>query len=464
MSKSGLNANNYTSQARPINLTEDGKNNKSQNSLEGLQRYSLIFLKTETQPFYKVRSNERPTGACTLQYLMGGMDKDGFDEDVSEFDTYGNIVPKKASKFETALRRDMFVTGFTTGRFECKFASQTALQTADAFTSLGDMRIKVGTDGSLRKQLALAGGGGDTNLINTANSLKLGIIVPDNVSTTSALRVFLSQEAQKDKNVMAAFRYRMGQLIDGLDDNGAEITNSKTLRSLFHTWVLDGANLWAAKGTSLETEDLDEQIGTTIFTDAIEGHAFVADFTHDKDRCRVLDTLYVAVLARISESGGNITLKHPVVRKLTSRQLIKAAHQSKVGAPDNLDKVGDILRKELFPSSKNEMLSKKEAKEAALQAELAALTAAGTTSVDDFNALTAKVASAGLAMTEHENTTPDNYVIVGGWKVGRVVDLMGMPTMSNRGRAGVVDRKDHIYQVMCNVEQFGPTELYKWLL
>ena len=361
--QSGLNANQYTSQVRLLDVDDnragtdvvnDGALSKT--PWETLQPYSLICIGgTDDYAFAAARSinpNDRPMKGCVLDYLMDRP----------------NAKAKPYTAFERAVNA------------KAKVANT--------------------DDITLKKTIPLGAG-------MSVNAMKnMGLFLPN--ESLTALKQFMED---KDKSAdFAIQRNNIAALLDGDKDP----LSPKEGLGWFQHFIPDSTVISTTMGDGDKIlNELDQASGFGTFGTKIEGHAFVSQCTTQL-KCRTMDTVYVVIRAKMESGGGdgaNTNFSSPEMCFLTSGQIQKAFREAKGDNDDaKLQALGNVLRK---------------------------------------------------TMTKVERTEMDKYVVLGGWKLGRVVDIHAIP-VGNRN-AGFI-KGNSIYEIMLNIERCTAYELVRHVM
>lgn len=172
--------------------------------------------------------------------------------------------------------------------------------------------------------------------------------------------------------------------------------------NFFDKFQPDSSVNWTSMGDE-HNKEIDEASGFATFGTRSQGHAYVAECT-TKLKCHVFDTVYVVIRAIATGVDGKIDLKHPEMCLLTSRQLKKASEK----AGGNMDNLGDKLR-------------------------------------------------GFMANVDREDS--NKYVILGGWKLGKVVDIHGIPAASHKNMT--IAKGTSFYEIMLNIERCTALELLR---
>lgn len=218
------------------------------------------------------------------------------------------------------------------------------------------------------------------------------------IGTLNELKTSLSEMNKAAYQKFLDTRSTIGALLESTD--------------FFDKFQVDGSSLWTTLSDE-RNKEIDEASGFATFSTSIEGHAFVSAFT-SKLKCHVMDTVYVVIRAIVNPNASisnGVVMTHPEMCILTSRDMQNAYKSS--GSMDDMSGLGSELRKRMQ-------------------------------SVDRFG------------------PEKGSYVILGGWKVGKVVDTNGVPAT---GRITTMWGKGvSYYQIMLNIERCTAFELVRHLM
>lgn len=356
--QSGLNANQYTSQVRLLDVADNRAGNQKTNDValsstpwQTLQPYSLICIGGQDEYWMAskgVNPNDRPMMGCVIDYLM--------DNPRAPIQTY------------TAFERGVNPTA-TGGNI---------LLTAEV-----DLAVVEATVDRIKKKGILMGSG------------------------LSQVKRFLQSFDENDVIDVTDQRLVYGNL---LQDMGGD------KKKWFQAFIPDSTVISTTLGDGDQIlNELDQASGFGTFGTKVEGHAFVSQCT-TKLKCRTMDTVYIVIRAKVDENGGVDKAKFtsPELCFLTSDQLKKAFR----GTPGNDDD-------------------------------------------DKFDNMGGKLRSImenTIGVTRENN---GDYVVLGGWKLGRVVDVHAIPIGNRNG--GFIKGQD-IYEIMLNIEQCTPFEFMRHLM
>ena len=356
--QSGLNANQYTSQMRILDVDDNRSGYQTTNDVaisktpwEKLQPYSLICIGGSDQYWMASRGinpNDRPLSGCVLEYLM--------DE-------------------ATSIRKD--VTDYTAFERGVNAAVPSNFNSADNRANI-----------RLTANVTLAG-------MKTVDKMKeCGFFLP--TGTLAQMKAVMTDMSDIARFEIEKLRKDMGKALDETGFFNKFIPDSTVISSTFG----DGDKI---------LNEIDQASGFSTFGTKIQGHAFVSQCT-TKLKCRAMDTVYVVIRAKaLDDRAGGIDFTSPEMCFLTSAQLKHTFRETN----GNFDAFGDKIR----------------------------------------NSMTKSV---GVRRDGDEN-----YVVMGGWKLGKVVDIHAIPVGDRR--AGFV-KGLNIYEIMLNIEQCTAFEFIRHIM
>lgn len=373
--QSGLNANQYTSQVRLLDVDDnragtdvvnDGALSKT--PWETLQPYSLICIGgTDDYAFAAARSinpNDRPMKGCVLDYLMDR--------------------PNAKAKPYTAFERAVNAKAKVANTDDITLKKTIPLGTGMSVNAMKSMGLFLPNETLTQMKTSMA------------PDIKKGDGTPDKQANDLASKKFAIQ-----RNNIAA-------LLDGDKDP----LSPKEGLGWFQHFIPDSTVISTTMGDGDKIlNELDQASGFGTFGTKIEGHAFVSQCTTQL-KCRTMDTVYVVIRAKVEgDGGGGTKFSSPEMCFLTSGQIQKAFREAKGdNGDDKLKALGDVLRN---------------------------------------------------TMTKVERTEMDKYVVLGGWKLGRVVDIHAIP-VGNRN-AGFI-KGASIYEILLNIERCTAYELIRHIM
>jgi len=379
--QSGLNANDYTFQARIIDLGTDRSSgidveNQAAMSVKpfsSLQPHSLIFVNPTRDVFTLAQSartignaEDQPINGCCLEYLM--------DNPHSEL-TY------------TAFERAMNPL-----KADNAIAYSMTVNIANLPGGSVDDMVKMGL-------LLPSGDKDDMEEMLTGRNKQLESQNPTTAVEEQTLQKDMTDTRDKAVKDLQTARKGIAKILE--------------FTELFDKWRPDGPTLWSSR-SDFQNKELDDAAGTSVFSNVVEGHAVVAELTTAL-KCKVMDTVYIVIRAIVTEDATDstkIVFTKPEVCILTSRQLQKAFKN----ADYDLENLGNELRK--------------------------------------------PTVDGGLRKVARGNE--DKYVVLGGWKIGRVVDLHAVPAAAQTARFAFKGVSH--YEIMCNIEQCTAFELIRHLM
>lgn len=360
--QSGLNANQYTSQMRILDVDDNRSGYQKVNDVaisktpwEKLQPYSLICIGGSDQFWIRtgtatlsINPNDRPLSGCVLEYLM--------DEATSK--------PKDYTAFERGAM--LARNGPDTGR-------------AGAIPSL-IANVNLGA-----------------TMKDVAGMKDCGFLLPN--KTLTQLKKLLTSMTKAEVTDLATTRIAMG---DRLDETG-----------FFNKFFPDSTVISTTLGDGDEAlSEIDQASGFSTFGTKIQGHAFVSQCT-SKLKCHIMDTVYVVIRAQVAEVSGKSEFTKPEMCFLTSGQM-KQAFRDITGDMDaKLNSLGDQIRNMMTKS---------------------------------------------VGVTRSGNA---NYVVLGGWKLGKVVDVHAIPVGRRQSGFG---KGLSIYEIMLNIERCTALDLIRHIM
>jgi len=365
--QSGLNANQYTSQVRILDVDDNRDGNQKTNDAAlsttpwgTLQPYSLVCVGGQEEYMMAskgINPNDRPMKGCVIDFLMDRPTQ----------------TPKPYTAFERGVNAGLDFDPGTPANIQLK----ATIPAAGLATGLGNLTVDE------MKTTGLFMPGADLQALKNKMSPK----GPDIDANKDMTKEFLET------------RGKIGQL---LGKNGA---TREDLAHWFNLFIPDSTVISTTLGDGDQLlNELDQASGFGTFGTKVEGHAFVSQCTTQL-KCRTMDTVYIVLRAKVESDSGDAKFTSPEMCFLTSAQLQKAYREAKT-----LDRLGEALR---------------------------------------------------VIMDKTDRTDKENYVVLGGWKLGKVVDIHAIP-MTDRN-AGFVRGKS-IYEILLNIERCTAYELVRHLM
>jgi hypothetical protein len=338
-----------------------------------------------------------------------------------------------------------------------------------------------------------------SSITNTAlgNIVKSGLLLPK--ATLAELKAMMINRAEKAT----------------LQDMRTNISNVLKNSRLFDKWRVDGASIFSTLGTSPgddRSKEIDEASGFATFSTKIEGHGFVSDFTTAL-KCHVMDTIYVVIRAIALTDALAQNLENARTAIVTEESTLKTLNQQKALLTSELpalekayadakaksDVSGDSTDVQATVDAKKAVDDKKKEitdQESAITTQTGKLQTAKNTlrtknadlssSTDTtirfkspevciltsrqikqaYNKAGNDIENMGdqlrMMLSKSDRTFDNAYVILGGWKVGKVVDLHGIPAADHQPTSMV--KGSNFYEMMLNIERCTAYDLIRHVM
>jgi len=330
--------------------------------------------------------------------------------------------------------------------------------------------------------------------------VKSGLLLPK--ASLAELKAMMTTKAQK-----ATLQTMRNAISDVLK-------NSR----LFDKWRVDGASIFSTLGTSPgddRSKELDEASGFATFSTKIEGHGFVSDFTTAL-KCRVMDTIYVVIRAkaltdaivkeiedaRTAFGTEETTLKALIQEKADLDAELPVLEQAYTNAKGISDAPGSTPADADATTAAEKAVKDKKKEITDKAAEITAQEKTVQDAKDKFFQKNGDVSSSSDSKDNIKFTSPEvciltsrqikqayknagqdltkmgdelrtmmsktdrpydgSYVVLGGWKIGKVVDLHGIPAADHQPTSFV--KGTNFYEMMLNIERCTAYDLIRHVM